>query len=349
MESNSESHLLMNLHPKKFQNFEEIFTTSASRFLRCVHKDPPNLSAPYLIKMRQVRKTEKNELMIQEQRSIEREIALLAKIRSSSFKPKALPEFFGFYKTESKEWFEYSLVFEYFPISISTYIDDKRKECKPIPLIKIQEFSKDLIEALAFLQSMDITLGDLKPTSLMLTETENVKIIEFASVKETSNKENEEENLSFFNSGFQGNLVYLAPELKIAFQNNEIEKKINPFKCDVYSLGLVLLEVASLKKCKFIGVKQEIEKFVHESLLKFKSNFNNDEGKDKKEVREIIKFLQECLSFEPKERLDFIGLLFKRICEGKKREKIKLHILIENMEYEVVRKLLEKKDGDAQN
>lgn len=346
MESNSESHLLMNLQPKNFQNFELIFTTSASRFLRCIHKDPPNLYTPFLIKMRQVRKTEKNEeLMLQEQRSIEREIALLAKIRASSFKPKALPEFFGFYKTETNEWLEFSLVFEYYPISFSTYIDDKRKESKPIPLHKIQEFSKDLIEALAFLQSIDITLGDLKPTSLLLTETENIKLIEFALAKEISNKETEEEPLSFF-TGFQGNLVYLAPELKNAFQGkDEKDKKINPFKCDVYSLGLVLLEVASLKKCKFIGTKQEMEKFTHESLIKFKSNFSNDEGRDKQEVREIIKFLQECLSFEPKERLDFVGLLFKRICEGKKREKIKIHILIENMEYEVVKKLLEKKDG----
>ena len=149
------------------------------------------------------------------------------------------------------------------------------------------------------------------------------------------------EFLAFFNN-FQGNLIYLAPELKIAIQNDEKEKKINPFKCDVYSLGLVLLEVASLKKCKFIGVKGEMEKFVHESLLKFKSIFSNDEGIDKKEIREIIKFLQECLKFEPSERMDFVEVLCKRISEGKQKEKIRLHILIENMEYEEIRNLLEK-------
>ena len=181
MESNpSESHLLMNLHPQNFQNFDLIFTTSTGRFFRCIHKDPPNVYTPYLIKVRQVRKKEKNnELMKQEQRSIEREIALLAKIRASPFKPKALPEFLGFYKNENQEAVEFSLVFEYYPTSLSTFIDERRKDSKPIPLRKIQEFAKDAIEGFAFLQSMDITLGELKPTSFVLTEgkCENNRIL----------------------------------------------------------------------------------------------------------------------------------------------------------------------------
>ena len=91
-----------------------------------------------------------------------------------------------------------------------------------------------------------------------------------------------------------------------------------------------------------------MEKFVHECLLKFKTNFNNDEGKDKKEVRDMIKALQECLNFEPKERPDFLELFCKKMADNKNKQKMKFHLLIENLEYEEVMKLLEKKAGVEQ-
>ena len=92
------------------------------------------------------------------------------------------------------------------------------------------------IDALAFMQAQGLAHRDLKPQNIFLTSSKSVKIGDFGSAAGTS----------YEFGDIVGTPYYLSPILKEALATSQVQVQHDPFKSDVYSLGLTILGAAKL-------------------------------------------------------------------------------------------------------
>ena len=181
---------------------------------------------------------------------------------------------------------------------------------------------------------MNICHRDLKPANLLLDEElNNIYIIDFGiSIHFTEYSATQTKKLL----NIAGSRKYLSPEMSKAFKEKNTEDVLlNPYKSDIFSLGLIMLELGNLQ------VPKKIEKNIVEALENFNENYSKTLYK--KEEIEDFKFfvdvLKRCLKIEPDQRPDFISL-FKEMLFLKKTkdyEKMKLHILIEDLNIDEIK------------
>lgn len=272
---------------------------------------------------------------------IKNEIKIWEKLQKCEKKPKSIPNFHGYEPEEittlTDKKIQYNLIFDYFPSSLKKYIDELKANEQNFPLKKLLNFSKSLIDTLAYLQTLKVCHRDIKPANLLLDEnSENIFVIDFGESKEIENYA--ETTLT----RLAGTPKYLSPELHKIMQSNSEERKMKKlgkldfYKSDVFSLGLVLLEMGALSVPKrsdddeeayFEKINSKIEK-IHE---------NYEEIAKVEELEEELEgfegILRECLRIIPNERPDFISLFLLWIekFEKEKDEKIqKLIMLSEN-------------------
>ena len=116
-----------------------------------------------------------------------------------------------------------------------------------------------LAQDLLFLEENGIASRDIKTENVILVQNENnanlfhYKISDFGIgcilPKSTKNLE-----IEYF-SGLS--LYYASPEAKEIFKKNYEEPTYNPFKADVYSLGIVALQLLGIKKSEFLKSCQD--------------------------------------------------------------------------------------------
>ena len=262
---------------------------------------------------------------------IEKELAIWDRLQSLK-KPKAIPDYYGFKKESlGLTGLSYHMIFDYFPNSLQSLIKDlkKKKISAPFPFEKIQAFSLSLINAMSYLQSMKICHRDLKPANLLLDNDFNqIYVIDFGESKEiiqdlTLETQNE--------MTLVGTTKYLTPELFIALKNDQDKLKVNPFKSDVFSFGLSLLELGTLEVPKPDLDLAVWEQNIRKVIRAFKNNYvpemKNDS--DMKALLDFIKMLKKCLRIEQTERPDFIRL-FCRNLRTTKEANLREHILMED-------------------
>ena len=97
-------------------------------------------------------------------------------------------------------------------------------------------YLNQVVSALAYLENRKIAHRDIKPMNIFVADSGKVlKIGDFGSSKRILDNEN---NLSII-----GTPLYLSPLIREALwkQLDEFEVRHDPYKSDVYSLGLVFL------------------------------------------------------------------------------------------------------------
>ena len=164
---------------------------------------------------------------------------------------------------------------------------------------------KDLYSALYYLQNdAKIAHRDIKPSNILISEQGSLLLSDFSeSYLQTSFKAR--------STSIVGSPYFMAPELKELYIISDSTEEINydPWKADVYSMGMTLLDCA----CLSIAENGSIEK-----KLKIIEEIYGDDIKD---------FIAICLKSEEKERFDFIEL-----GKCKEYEKIYGDIFLENYE-----------------
>ena len=243
---------------------------------------------------------------------INKEIKLWEDLEKSR-KPSSIPNFYGYYVEDiGFSGISYHLVFDYFPISLRNIIEDlkNQKEKQVFPIKKLLNFFKNLINSLAFLQSFKICHRDLKPDNLLLDEqSQNIYLIDFSESKEiiTYASDNTKNELTLV-----GSPKYFSPELYNAFKNNT-NLKINPFKSDVFSFGLIFLELGILKLPQRDNNLDVFATNIKDSIEIFKKSYDNiqHEPIDDKEFKYFVEILGKSLQINPDERPDFIDLFFE--------------------------------------
>ena len=247
-----------------------------------------------------------------DEEDITTEIKIWEKLQKSE-KVSSLPNFYGSFKEELQSKtqlsIEYYLVFDYFPKTVRDVIDKLRND-KPIPLTKIIHFTKSLISTLAYLQTLQVCHRDLKPENLLVDKKcEHIFVIDFSEAKQVLNY-----NTTIMKT-LAGTPKYLSPELFRVYQQKKDSKlkKINFFKSDVFSFGLVLLELGCLEMPERDDEKEKYSLNIRRLIKKFRKIYEEMSVEEslEKELNDLLEILTVCLEVDSTERPNFIKLYFK--------------------------------------
>lgn len=110
-----------------------------------------------------------------------------------------------------------------------------------LPYDKFIYYAKEILEAIAFCHSHNIAHRDLKPENIFIDQYDHVKLADFGIAKQFEYDEKSSEKC--------GSLMFVAPEL---LQYHET----NPFKGDIWSLGITFFYMAT-GKFPFRNTSQE--------------------------------------------------------------------------------------------
>ncbi|CAI2167819.1 12882_t:CDS:2 [Funneliformis geosporum] len=167
---------------------------------------------------------------------IRKQVNILKELKDSDH----IIRFFGVAQEDSKfylvtEWMEHGNLFEYY----TTFKDNMNWETKI-------RFALDICRGVAYLHECKILHHDIQSANILVNKYHKVRIANFGLSKKFSDiTRNISHNLE--------NIRYMAPEkllLDNEENNNDFKKKSVSYdaKCEVYSVGALLWEIAELKK-----------------------------------------------------------------------------------------------------
>jgi serine/threonine protein kinase len=119
---------------------------------------------------------------------------------------------------------------------IMEYIDGKNlsdyisKVTGPIPIQNIALFLNEVLSAIGYIHEKGLIHLDIKPSNIMLSDRNEIKVIDFGISQDSNRKEKE---------SVMGSPSYMSPE--------QIIGKNIDFRSDIYSLGITLYEMVTGK------------------------------------------------------------------------------------------------------
>jgi len=211
------------------------------------------------------------------------EIIFFEKIANYDKKPQILPKYYGVCEGKflDKQNAKH-LIFDYYPNNLEDFIENESNQEEILfSIAKIYEFYKCLIKGFAFLQSIGVSHGGIKPKRLLFDENyQNIYI-----------------------SGFNQSVFI------------DDKKKEEIIKDDVFSFGLVLLGLGSLNFLE--EGSKKIGKKIEESIEKFKKRYELSLKNSalRRKFDFLLASLEQCLNMENKERPDFKTLFLNLLNE----------------------------------
>ena len=129
------------------------------------------------------------------------------------------------------------LVMEKMKRNLLQDIQLRSRERRPFTEPETKVFLSQIGEALAFGKAKRIAHRDLKPENILIDSTGQYKLCDFGSAWQRL-------SLTLTNSA-QGTLPYMSREARVAFIDSEA--RYDPFKADIYSLGMTTLYLCALE------------------------------------------------------------------------------------------------------
>ncbi|CAI2361905.1 unnamed protein product [Moneuplotes crassus] len=175
-----------------------------------------------------------------------------------------------------------------------------RKRHKKGPYWKEEELEKmivSLISTLSYLQGIGICHRDIKPSNLFILKSCEIKVIDFGESKDYYA---DDENGGETDATIRGTPQYLSPTLWQAYMvdKNSRHATHNIYKSDVFSSGLVFLQLALLDDITGCNNPEDGEKAIDLCLKELSKRYSNH----------IIEILRMMLNFDEKERPSFVEL-----------------------------------------
>ena len=200
--------------------------------------------------------------------------------------------------------------------------------------VRVLNFSNTLINGLAFLQILGVCHRDLKPENILLDKSkENLVLIDFGAAKNIISQQTK------MTVTIVGTKSYTSPEMLEGFARPKGQIKIggleindkgtcflgmNPYKSDVFSLGLIIMEMWR-SRTKNVLPQKEYDIKIEEGEKEIVKMMGTEE--EKKKFKNLAKILRNCLKVEPDERWDFLRI-FKENIDSKDCKKMRLHMMI---------------------
>jgi len=220
----------------------------------------------------------------QKKEKVRQILDLYDRIGSSSYKPKAIPDYYGF-QTESpnSKTTCYTLLFKGVDVSYKSKIS--------VSLIK---HFNDIIEGLAFLQKLKIFPKNLDVHSFGYDKVSDQLFIDIFNIHNLMIDEQK-----YCENTLESDRKYFSPEKMKFFEKNQ-KISINPYKSEIFSLAMIFLEFAiknlpQRDENYEIFWDQNIEEELQKSLL----------SESKYYVPKFLKCLKKCLTNDPNMRPDF--------------------------------------------
>ena len=146
------------------------------------------------------------------------------------------------------------------------------------------------ILALAFLQRNKISHSDIKPENFLFIK-QKLKLCDFGSSQRMKSIQLEQP------LAWAGTSVYMSPQVKDAFEHEAPLVRHDPFKSDVFSLGLTFIYIASLLRVNGLNSDRNmIETRIQD--IRDKNNYGNW----------LFKLFELMLKFDEKDRSCFLQL-----------------------------------------
>ena len=187
----------------------------------------------------------------------------------------------------------FSIVMELFELgNLSKLIKMRQKSGEKWSEATLLFYCNQLIGALAFLQEMNCAHRDIKPENILVGSSGKIlKISDFGdSIKVVRSS-----------MSLKGTANYLSPILRDAYNRNQGDQietvHHNPFKSDVFSLGLVILYMATFKDPTIFKKVKTLKEDLDECIKSLGREYNN---------LKII--LRALLSYDENTRPDFLEL-----------------------------------------
>eukprot|EP01017_Pseudomicrothorax_dubius_P040946 TRINITY_DN649_c0_g2_i1.p1 TRINITY_DN649_c0_g2~~TRINITY_DN649_c0_g2_i1.p1 ORF type:complete len:1064 (+),score=305.53 TRINITY_DN649_c0_g2_i1:140-3331(+) len=186
-------------------------------------------------------------------------------------------------------------IFELLDNDLEKEIATRRERDLPFREEELWRLIESVAGALIYLQSQNITHGDLRPFSIFISPEGEYKIA----------------NQSLLNAGFSnyvymmmGNnsaIPYISPKLLSNLQRREVRPIHNPFKSDVFSLGMTVLAAGLLNANEGVydwGRLAINEMVLRDYLMKFSSYYSE----------QLTNLICAMVEIDEERRPDFFGL-----------------------------------------
>jgi len=337
MKKTFENHLVDGLLPEKFQMHERIGKGGSGTVYR--FSTPEDKGRFYAIKRMQIENEKERQMIL-------KEISNLDKIKSFHQKPKSISEYHGYYIHEGGDYDDcnYCLVFDDHPKTLEDLITSHIKKKNAVSFDYLHQFFREFLFGMAFLQGIKINHRDLKPKNLLIDEQNHLKIIDYGIAEDFSELDSRKSitKSTKYEIAIAGTENYMSPELLSALmdQNSQDLVEINPYKSDVFSFGLIMLELGSLRKVARKNKDlNQMKGEIKENLKNMEESYENEiTEKDQKRIfQRIMTTMEKCLSLDPMDREDFVQIFKEQLTWERNNEKFLYHILLEEMELDDIR------------
>lgn len=261
-----------------------------------------------------------------EKATLNKEIDFLNNLYLLTHKPKCFPKYYGCVIEMSSLLSEptgYNLFFEYCEFDLRKKLNKSADKSLSFEMIK--QYFHDLIRGFAFLQSKGWSHGDLKPDNFLIDAKNQIKIIDFGTIQKFNEAEKEKKY------EFIGTDPYKSPEFVIADLNSEKKIYVNLFKSDVFSLGIIGLEMGGTYDSQNYEKTQTLNDFqakITQCINAFENKFISEIEKNE-DNKSFFLLLKSSLHMNSDIRGDFISL-FSKILSVKDKIKLKYHVFVED-------------------
>lgn len=166
---------------------------------------------------------------------------------------------------------------------------------------EVLHFFKTMLEGHIHLQKINIAHRDIKPENILLIDIENMifKICDVGVSTRTEENTTDTKNRTLI-----GTLAFLSPELFESYKAQKPQAIYNPYKSDVYSLGLVFLYFTTFKTITGVERLDKDPKVIDEKI----ESMIRDAKFRYRKIRGLEKVLEVMLNYDWKKRVDFLEL-----------------------------------------
>ena len=159
-----------------------------------------------------------------------------------------------------------AIVMEWMERDLQQEIEARRKTNSQWSEIDFLEIMYILVDALAYAQEQDICHRDIKPHNIFINHSGSVKVGDFGS--SIRNEETE----GAVSSELAGTPLYLSPTLRAKYLNQltsdeDFASVHNPYKSDVYSLGISFIAMANLQSPDHLATLDSLEEKLEATIV----------------------------------------------------------------------------------
>jgi serine/threonine protein kinase len=154
---------------------------------------------------------------------------------------------------------------------------------------EIIDILKQLTDALLYLEIQGIAHRDIKPQNILIFENNVFKLTDFGEAKNLSDTSQQ--------ATLRGSELYMSPMLYNGLKYNQRDVMHNPYKSDVYSLGLCFIYALSLNLNILNDLREVINMKVVKSIISraLKKNYS----------MKIIELISKMLELNERIRYSF--------------------------------------------